>query len=158
MAIPPHRPNSNAYARAPNAPTSTHQCRIYTYIHYIYTIDVDGYRKDRMGMRVRFPCKSHSYPHYNSNWPTFLERPTTSLFSSVFKFFFSLLLPVALDQACIARPRRSHHLLHDLDHPTCQTVTKLKSYRDHIATLALSDLIYCHKLNSNYTTSSGPLS
>ena len=47
-----------------------------------------------------------------------------------------LSLLVTRDQACIARPRQTRHLLHDLDYPTCQTAT----YRDHIATLALSDL------------------
>ena len=63
------------------------------------------------------------------------------------EFFFSILLLVTRDQACIARPRQTHRLLHDVDCPTCQTVT----YCDHIDTSALSDL-YCHKLNSNYTT------
>ena len=51
-------------------------------------------------------------------------------------------LPITRDLACVARPRKTRHLLHDLDCPTCQTAT----YRDHIATLALSDL-QCHKLN-----------
>ena len=52
------------------------------------------------------------------------------------KLSSSASLLVTMDQACIARPRQTRHLLHDFDYPTCQTAT----YRDHIATLALSDL------------------
>ena len=70
------------------------------------------------------------------------DQHTSSITNDLARVALCLYLSLLItrDQACITRPRRTRHLLHDLDYPTgtCQTVTY--NYRDHIATLALSDL------------------